>query len=200
MKAQVPFSITDTFLDAYVKPYYNEGHRFYFKYEYIENILKFCKEQKIHLSSSQTLALHFLYSCWCPIFPDYLERGSKLIKYAIQTAAMEINPDVINAQQLMIQVGNKETLTDASKIIYDLDRIRFAAAEDEYSRYERLVRFEFSHLNDQAWISGRIGVLQNMLKTDNIFVTPEFQNKFEQIARQNLQNQIQQLTESLKDV
>ena len=200
MKAQVPFLLTDVFIDAYVRPYYNEAHRFYFKYDYIENILKYCKEQNIHLTSSQNLALQFLYSCWCPIFPNHLERGAQLLAYTVQTAAMDITQEVTDAQQTIIQVGRRETLTDQSNIIYDLDRLRFAANKDEYDRYERLVRFEFSHINDRAWITARIGVLQNILNSGSIFVTPVFQTKFENAAKHNLTQQIERLKGSLSNV
>ncbi|THB73382.1 MAG: hypothetical protein D6B28_03830 [Gammaproteobacteria bacterium] len=200
MKAQVPFLLTDTFIDAYVKPYYNEAHRFYFKYDYIQNLLNHCKENGLRLAPSQNMALQFLYSRWCPIFPDYLERGSKLLRYAVQIASMEINQDIMTAQQILIELGNKDNLTDKSKLIYDLDRIRFAAPQEEYERYERLIRFEFSHLDEKTWINGRIGILTNMLNSGGIFVTPNFQDKFENAARQNLTQQIEKLNESLSDV
>ncbi|THB73380.1 MAG: hypothetical protein D6B28_03820 [Gammaproteobacteria bacterium] len=200
MKAQVPFLLTDTFIDAYVKPYYSEGHRFYFKYDYIEKLLDYCKNKGLRLTPSQNLALQFLYTRWCPIFPDYLERGAKLLKYIVQTASMEINHDVLTAQQIINELENKDTLTDKSKLIYDLDRIRFAASQNDYERYERLIRFEFSHIDDKTWVAGRINLLTNMLNSGQIFVTPQFQNEFENSARQNITQQIDKLKESLSDV
>lgn len=190
MTQKAPLIITDAFIDAYVKPYYLEAHRQYFKFDYIDNILSYCDENQINLSTSQKLATLFSYSRWMPMSQKHFEDGATLLKLAVDISNMESNEDVLNAQQIVRQLADRNMLTIDSALIFDLDRMRFGQDPEEYSKYEQLLRLEFSFIDDQTWSRVRTGVLNAFLNEPQFFATQQFADKFEQTAKSNIENQI----------
>lgn len=198
MNQRAPLLISDAFIDAYVKPYYLEAHRQYFKFDYIENILDYCRNNSINLSTAQQLAILFLYSRWSPISKTPFSDGAELLKLAIDISNMEASQDVILAQKIINQVGYPNLVEGQSILVHNLNMIRFGLDSSEYQKYEDLLRLEFSYLDNPTWATSRKNVLQNILNKQQIYMTQSFIDKFEQQARSNIEGQIQLLSETQK--
>ncbi len=79
------------------------------------------------------------------------------------------------------------------KLIVDIDLQILHAAEEDFDRYERQVRAEYSFVDDASWIMGRTQVLQEFLDRDWIYSTPLFRRSYEGDARANLKRSIARL-------
>lgn len=63
----------------------------------------------------------------------------------------------------------------------------------EYQKYTEQIREEYTVYPDFMYNTGRKKALQHFLQMENIYKTPHFQNKYENIARQNINNELESL-------
>lgn len=82
---------------------------------------------------------------------------------------------------------------DEINLLQDLDLLVLGSSPEEYKRYRELLRKEYCHLDDSSYTKMRLKVLETFLMIPNIFSTNEFQTKFEDIARKNIVNEIEEL-------
>lgn len=82
---------------------------------------------------------------------------------------------------------------DEINLLQDLDLLVLGSSPEEYKRYRELLRKEYCHLGDSSYTKMRLKVLETFLMIPNIFSTNEFQTKFEDIARKNIVNEIEEL-------
>ena len=79
---------------------------------------------------------------------------------------------------------------DLIKLFLDLDLSVLGWPTDEYSDYALRVRYEYQHYPDEDFISGRQKVLEHLGNKDKpIYFTDFFKQKFEDQARQNMQEE-----------
>ena len=72
----------------------------------------------------------------------------------------------------------------------DADLAILAASPDEYDRYAKAVREEYSMYDDEAWRAGRGNVLRRLLARDPIYRTEAARTRWEQRARANLEREL----------
>ncbi|XP_037954100.1 uncharacterized protein LOC119684195 [Teleopsis dalmanni] len=85
------------------------------------------------------------------------------------------------------------SIEDDANILQDLDLIILGAPSDVYKSYSQLLRREYFHMNDESYRLMRLKVLETLLKIPNIFSTEEYQNKYEETARINIEEEISTL-------
>lgn len=84
------------------------------------------------------------------------------------------------------------TVRDAA-LFLDMDLSILGAGPDAFDAYEQAVRHEYGWVEEPAWKAGRGVVLKNFLARPHIFHTPEFRDRFEAKARQNLLRSVERL-------
>jgi predicted metal-dependent HD superfamily phosphohydrolase len=78
--------------------------------------------------------------------------------------------------------------TKLGKIICDLDLREFVSDRQKLNTPE--VRKEYSHLSDEEFNKGRVEFLKTMLKKTHIYHTKLYRDLFENKARENLTNEL----------
>jgi len=101
--------------------------------------------------------------------PEKIEKCRAII---LATKSHAVSPD-----------NDTNLFTDADLSILGSDR-------EEYSRYFKNVRKEYSVYPDLLYNPGRKKVLMHFLGMENIFKTEFFREKYEERARENLKNEI----------
>lgn len=86
------------------------------------------------------------------------------------------------------QIGKKHRRKD-EKLLHDLDYMILGAPWEEYYNYERLIRLEYSHLNDEEYANGRISFLENLIQ-NGVFETKEFVAEYEAQALENMKRSL----------
>ncbi len=75
---------------------------------------------------------------------------------------------------------------DHHKLFLDIDLAIFASERTTYQKYTEAIREEYRMFPNFLYKKGRRGVLNHFLDRENIYFTSHFQNHFEDIARENL--------------
>ncbi len=78
-------------------------------------------------------------------------------------------------------------------LILDLDLAILGAEPDAYDAYARAIRQEYGFVEEEAYRTGRVQVLQKFLDRSRIYATPAMSARFEARARQNLAREIEAL-------
>lgn len=78
-------------------------------------------------------------------------------------------------------------------LFLDMDLSILGAASDVFDAYEHAVRREYGWVEEPAWKAGRGAVLNNFLARPHIFHTPEFRQRFEATARENMARSMERL-------
>lgn len=68
--------------------------------------------------------------------------------------------------------------------------------QERYAQYINNIHNEYSFLDSKSYKCLRTKVLQSFLLIPNIFATKEFREKFEEQARKNIQEELNNLTKS----
>lgn len=97
-----------------------------------------------------------------------------------------------------------EPRTQDEKIIHDLDLAILGSEPDEYEKYEKLIREEYSFVKDKAFAQGRLQVLEQFIKksgsaTDHkktLYLTQYFQDHYEKKAIDNIRHEMNNIKKS----
>jgi predicted metal-dependent HD superfamily phosphohydrolase len=81
---------------------------------------------------------------------------------------------------------NGEALSDADLAI-------LAAPADRYLAYTAAVRGEYAHLSDEVFSAGRARILQALLEQPAVYRTPYARERWEALARCNLDAELRSL-------
>lgn len=90
------------------------------------------------------------------------------------------------------QFNNAEIEND---LLYfqDLDLAVFGASRDEYKSFATQLQKEYVHMDEHTYKNMRLKILQTFLTIPHIFSTELLRNRFEDIARTNISNEIMEL-------
>ncbi|WP_068478193.1 DUF4031 domain-containing protein [Pseudoclavibacter helvolus] len=78
----------------------------------------------------------------------------------------------------------------AGELLMDADLAVLARSEDGYARYVALVRRDYAHVPDEQWRLGRASVLNTLLASPRLFVSPAVPEDWETRARRNLESEL----------
>ncbi len=83
--------------------------------------------------------------------------------------------------------------TTDQALLVDIDLAILGQTAPVFDRYEAAIREEYDWVDEDAYRKGRGDILRRFLKRERIYFTREFHDRYEQIARQNLQRSIDAL-------
>lgn len=76
------------------------------------------------------------------------------------------------------------------QLIADIDLAGLGLPEEDFDRYEKLVRAEYESITDPDFLRGRRAILQRFVDRPHIYGTAVFREKYEAQARRNLERSI----------
>ena len=85
-------------------------------------------------------------------------------------------------------------------LLRDIDLSILGEKKRIYNRYERGVRREYKDLEWQHFASRRIALLQRFIDSRPIYFNPILRNKYEEMARRNIERAVSALKKGLKDI
>jgi predicted metal-dependent HD superfamily phosphohydrolase len=105
--------------------------------------------------------------------------------------------DWIDVTECILRTIHDNTEHEYDKLlsyVVDIDLSILGAPNLIFDKYENDIRKEYSHFGNDAYVRGRVNVLQGFLSREHIYETQEFQNKYEYRARSNLKRSLEKLT------
>ncbi len=177
--------------DLIVKQY-SEKHRTYHNLSHLYNMLHLAEIMQQHVLSPKSLELSIWFHdiIYDPSQKDNEAKSAELAKKCLST----IDEDVLDLVCTYILSTTKHrTLLDDkdNKLFLDIDLAILATDPKTYQRYSKAIRKEYKRYPNFLYRIGRKKVLRSFLNRPAIFFTTWFHEKYESIARQNLQWELQ---------
>uniref|UniRef100_A0A8D8Y9K6 Uncharacterized protein n=1 Tax=Cacopsylla melanoneura TaxID=428564 RepID=A0A8D8Y9K6_9HEMI len=202
------YGIDDNFRDEWwikILQNYSDEKRKYHNLNFLENKFKHLDEVKNNIKNINVMSF--------AIFFQYLEydpsQGMKCQDKNLEQFWKFINEARISNQddtgiysEVTYLLNIESTDEHKSPGVYgsddihyflDLDMLELGTQPEEYLSYTQKLREEYDFLKDQFYFSLRIKLLQNFLQIPNIYATKEFRDRYESIARENIEQEIKRL-------
>jgi predicted metal-dependent HD superfamily phosphohydrolase len=105
-----------------------------------------------------------------------------------------LSPEAIDRVVTMILASEKHAADRADKalqIFLDIDLAILGASPERFRQYDRDIRTEYSSIFDAIYYPKRRQLLRQFLMRDAIYLTPEFRDRYEARARENLRSVVE---------
>ncbi len=93
------------------------------------------------------------------------------------------------ASHVLPDLGDEAATRDAAFFL-DMDLSILGAPRDTFDFYEAAVRREYGWVDDEAWAVGRAAVLRKFIERPQVFHTKAFGQRYEAVARENIERSI----------
>lgn len=98
---------------------------------------------------------------------------------------------IARVRELILDTRHKSPpATTDGRYLVDIDLAILGAPPDEFDAYERAIRLEYAHVDDEAFRRGRAAVLRHFLARPSIYATEFFRSRYEAAARANLERSL----------
>ena len=167
---------------------YTQSHRYYHTLEHITYMFEIARQYEIALSRAQIHAIWWHDAVYDPTSKTNEEdswRMAQLYHNHLQDV------DWLSIVGMIMDTKTHSPRTEESKIVCDLDMFILADV-DEYDKYRRLVRQEYSMYSDEEYRQGRIRFLEGLL-SKQIFHSDIFKTYHESVAKVNIKDEIRDL-------
>jgi predicted metal-dependent HD superfamily phosphohydrolase len=171
---------------------YNEPHR---GYHNLTHIVAMLDELELvgENDSAVALAIWFHDAVYDPKAKDNEEQSAQLAKDWIKQIGL---PDLLGEQVNDLVMDTKHTavpVNRAAQILVDIDLMVLGKPEKEFDAYEVRIRKEYEWVPQPDFCAGRSKILQSFLDRPSIYSTKLFRDKYESVARKNLERSVEQL-------
>lgn len=169
---------------------YTEYYRLYHNLDHIEDCL-------VKLESVVDQCERSLEVKWAIFFHDIIYNiGSKMNEELSAELATKWLPEekrnYVNNLILATVHNDKIGGTDAA-IIADIDLSTLGAPFEEFDKYDKNIRLEYCGILKEVYVTNRCIFLENLLNKSSIFKRPYFYNRYEDIARNNINKKLKEL-------
>ena len=174
---------------------WGEPHRRYHNTAHLRDVLSHADELADHAADPAAVKLAAWYHD--AIYagqPDDEENSAR--RSEAELAALGLPTELITEVARLVRLTathdpphgdrNGEALSDADLAI-------LAAPADRYVAYTAAVRGEYAHLSDEVFSAGRARILQALLKQPAVYRTPYARERWEALARCNLDAELRSL-------
>lgn len=174
---------------------WGEPHRRYHNTAHLRDVLSHADELADHAADPAALKLAAWYHD--AIYagqPDDEENSAR--RSEAELAALGLPTELITEVARLVRLTathdpphgdrNGEALSDADLAI-------LAAPADRYLAYTAAVRGEYAHLSDEVFSAGRARILQALLEQPAVYRTPYARERWEALARCNLDAELRSL-------
>ncbi len=177
---------------------WDEPHRHYHTRAHLENCLGAFEPVRRHCRhpAEVSLALWFHDVVYDTHSTNSEADSADLAERALFEAGIT-GPLVGRVRALILatrHVGGPVTQDEA--ILRDVDVLILGAEPTVYQQYEQGIRREYGWVPDEIFKDGRRQVLTNFLEQPRIYHLSEFQERYESVARRNLNRELKTLSKS----
>lgn len=171
---------------------YSGTNRFYHTPKHILNCLKEFKEVEDLTQSPLEvyLALWFHDIVYAPQLNNDVAKSADYAKKVLFN--LGISPIKISkVERIILATGHKTSPKSIDEALaVDVDLAIFGKPHEIFEEYNAQIRNEYSWFQEQVYNSKRKQILENFLSRPQIYQTSHFRQKYEEMARTNLNNAI----------
>lgn len=174
---------------------YSQKSRKYHNLIHLENMILQLENVKDQISDYDVLLFSVFYHdiIYKATSKDNEEKSAEIAK--IRLDKLNISNDRISIiyNQILATKSHKTSDDSDTNFLLDADLAILGQDWNVYENYTHQIRKEYSIYPDFLYTPGRKKVLIHFLEFDEIFKTEYFKQKYERIARENIQREIELL-------
>lgn len=167
---------------------WREPQRHYHTLQHLQECLDHlegARERALHPGEA-SLALWFHDAVYDPRRHDNEQRSAEWARECLlASGADDTCADRVHALVMATRHDAVPVAGDAPLVVA-IDLAILGAPRERFDEYERQVRLEYGHVEDEAYRAGRGRILRALLGRPAIYSTPLFRDRFEAAARANL--------------
>jgi predicted metal-dependent HD superfamily phosphohydrolase len=172
---------------------YSEPHRYYHNLIHLENGLESFFELFPKISSIDLFSWAYHDVVYEPLSSDNEERSAACFMNDREALGFSLEEADVITENIL---ATKHTGASVS-IVNDIDLSILGKDLFTYSAYADNIKKEYSMLDEDVFLAGRIKILSHLLDRYYIYNNGTFRAKYEEEARKNIKNEIDCLTEML---
>src|SRR6266536_3933967 len=174
---------------------YSEPHRYYHNFRHVTECLDVFDSAR-HLAGHPEvveMAIWFHDAVYDTRSSDNEERSAVLAKQCLLEAG--VGDDFVDTVSRLILAtkSHDATTEDDAPVMVDVDLSIFGQSEARFDEYEAQIRQEYSWVPRTIFVARRTEILERFLSREHIYTTHFFDQKFEQLARRNIQGSLRRL-------
>ncbi len=173
---------------------YHDETRYYHTMEHLQNVHHELLQVKQNISDWDSVCSLFYHDIiYIPTRTDNESKSAELAKARLESIHL---PEIqIEKCMQMILASKDHTVSEDDDINFftDADLSILGSSRSVYADYCHNVRKEYAELPDSIYIAGRKTFLQKLLNMPAIFKTDSFYRKYEKIARENIDYELDML-------
>jgi len=175
---------------------YSKKARHYHNLEHLSKMLSSSIHYESDISDLKTLQLAIYYHDFVYSAKQKDNEEKSALKAEKWLHQLKYPQKLIEqCKQYIIATKNHVNMINNNDLNYllDFDLEILSVHLDEYLKYIQQIRNEYKIYPDILYNPGRIKVLEHFLKLDYIYKTQDYRDKFELLARQNIEHEIKLL-------
>lgn len=187
-----------TTIDEYWKQIadrYQENGRHYHTLAHLEHIYESLLPVQRRIQDWTIIIFSIAYHdvIYNPQRPDNEEKSAQYAQVRMSHIGLE--PERVRRceEHILSTRRHEQSHDNDTNFFIDADLSILGSPADRYNAYAKNIRKEYEPYPDSVYIPGRKKVIQHFLQMRNIFKTAYFIDKFENVARRNLQNELSHL-------
>jgi predicted metal-dependent HD superfamily phosphohydrolase len=165
---------------------YSEPHRHYHTLEHLAEMFRVVG--RLGGSAAVHLAVWFHDAVYDPRAKDNEARSADLA--VRELTALGLPAEEVRRLVLATDHGKPSDIGEPAAVLLDADLAILGASEARYRRYADDIRREYAWLPDDAYRTGRAGVLRHFLDMERIYRTDVMSGEGEAAARRNLRAEL----------
>ena len=169
---------------------YGEAHRSYHTLTHVQRMLDVLAEHDIPDRRMVEFAVWFHDAVYDTRRPDNEERSARLAAGWLPRLGVSEKGSARVTALILATKNHHPTSDVSSHWLLDADLAVLGGTAGEYASYAAAIREEYAWVDLHAFRGGRARVLRSFLARPRLFQTPEFFERFEGHARQNLSREL----------
>jgi len=180
----------------YIMQQYGQSPRFYHNEKHLINLFQMILPYKNRLEQADTVFLAIFYHD--VIYKTLLKNNERKSANIALKQMSEMNFSVAMKQEVfaLIVATEKHEATEKTNNVHfflDADLAILGQNEETYRTYCEAIRKEYRLVPNAIYKAGRRKILKHFLQKSRLYFTKEMQDKFEQQARLNIAQELENL-------
>ncbi|AHM60775.1 hypothetical protein D770_12605 [Flammeovirgaceae bacterium 311] len=174
---------------------YTAKGRYYHTLQHINEMLLLVATHSTSLQDTDSLSFAIFYHdiIYSPLSKDNEEKSAALAVKRLQRLGLPAQQQAHIRQMILATKAHVSSSDPDTNLLLDFDLSILASAWDHYLTYTRQIRKEYSIVPYLLYKKGRKKVLQHFLAMPRIYKTQQFYEQYEEVAKQNMEWELQQL-------
>jgi predicted metal-dependent HD superfamily phosphohydrolase len=174
---------------------HSQKSRKYHNLLHLENMILELEPVKDQILDYETLLFSVFYHdiIYKATSKDNEEKSAEIAKKSLEKLDISSERVIKIYNQILATKSHQKSKDSDTNFLLDADLAILGKDWKIYEQYTQQIRKEYSIYPDFLYNPGRKKVLIHLLEFDEIFKTDYFKDKYEQIARENIEREIQLL-------